>query len=98
MLKKVSATDMFLASQKKSFSFSIESALLSLATPVSRIYSDLLEQPVNPRQTLHLLHVQLAVLMLLLPIGAHLSYYAIAALWCALALNGCVKAFSRQKS
>lgn len=97
MIKKVSAVGMSLAPQKKSTSLSLESSLLTMAEPLSRIYSDLLEQPVSPKQTLHLLHVQLAALMLLLPVCAPLHYYALSTLWCGLAIRGCVRAFRRSK-
>ena len=96
-MKKVSATGMSLASEKKFFSFNILPSLLSLVEPLARIYSDILEHPVSPRQTLHLLHVQIAALMLLLPACAPLMYYALATVWCGLALRGCVEAFRRSK-
>lgn len=95
MMKKVPAMDMFLAPQKKSLHFSVETSLLSLAEPLARIFSDILEQPVSPRQTLHMLHVQLAALALLLPVGAPIEYYVLATAWCGLALRGCARAFRR---
>jgi len=96
-MKKVSATGMSLASEKKFFSFSTVLSLTSLVGFLARVYSDILERPVSPRQTLHLLHVQVAALMLLLPVCAPLTYYALATLWCGLALRGCVESFRRQK-
>lgn len=96
-MKKVSATGMSLASEKKFFSFNIVSSLLSLVEPLARIYSDILEKPVSPRQTLHLLHVQIAALMLLLPVSAPLAYYALATVWCGLALRGCAESFRHPK-
>ncbi len=56
---------------------------------LSRIYSILLEEPVSPRQTLKLLHVQLAALCLVMPADMPLGLRALFLLWTGVALLQC---------
>ena len=60
---------------------------------LAALYAAVLDQPVTPRQALHLTNAQTAFLALLLPCAASLVYYALVLAWCLLALRGCRRAF-----
>lgn len=61
---------------------------------LSEKYSGLLGEKISPRQTLHLLNVQLAAVALL-SVEASVAYYLLVAGWFCLALHGCVRAWGR---
>lgn len=58
------------------------------------VYSRLLEERVTPRQTLHLVHAQLACFALLLTASAPWAFYVLELAWTALAVKGCANALS----
>lgn len=70
-----------------SSSFGFSNALAG----ISKLYSDILEEEITPRQTLHLLNAQIAFLGIVLPVGP-LFVNAFAVAWFALALRGCKRA------
>jgi len=65
---------------------------LSLLRRLTGVYAALLEQPLTPRQTLHLLHAQLAGMTLLLTACASLLFYVLELAWFGMAMNGCARA------
>lgn len=78
----------FLAQEKPQNLF----ARLAASRPIvalAAFYSRLLEEPVSPRHTLHLLNAQAAILAAIFPADMSLSLRALFFLWAALALLGC---------
>lgn len=59
---------------------------------LTRLYSRLIEQPLTPRQTLHLLNAQLAGSLLLMTASAPCLFLALELAWFAAALSGCARA------
>lgn len=62
---------------------------------LARCYSDILEMPISPRRTLHFLHAQLSILMLLLFGGGSIFMLLLLAAWTCLALANCSKSKER---
>ena len=56
---------------------------------LARLYGNLLEREITPRQALHLLHVQAAGAALALPFAVHAGLLALALCWLALAAWQC---------
>lgn len=82
-----------LLATKKSMSLT-ERVLSSRAMQrLAALYGAVLEQPVTPRQALHLTNAQAAFAALLLPFAASILYYTLVLAWCLLALRGCRRAF-----
>lgn len=64
-------------------------AALACIRRLARLYSRLLEEPVSPRRTLRLLHVQLAGLLLVLPADLHPGFRLLFLAWLMLAARSC---------
>lgn len=56
---------------------------------LARLYGSLLERKITPRQTLHLLHVQAAGAVLVLPVTVHAGFLLLALAWLGLAAWQC---------
>jgi hypothetical protein len=70
----------------KTVQFSLVNTFL---TPIAGVYSRIMGVNFNTTDTLRILQVQVALLLLLLPIKAHEIYYAAMLLWFALSLYKC---------
>lgn len=89
MTKKSFVLDTPFLAQEKPQSLFVRLAATRPVVALAAFYSRLLEEPVSPRHTLHLLNVQVAVLAAIFPADMSLSLRAIFFLWAALALLGC---------
>lgn len=56
---------------------------------LASVYSFLLEEEVGPRRTLHLLHAQIAVMLLTLPADMPVALRALLLAWACLAARQC---------
>lgn len=82
--------------QRSERSFSIRSLVIALESlgfvkALAAIYSGLLEETVSPRRTLHLLHAQVACLILVFPAALPLLVRVLLFVWAVLAVRGCRK-------
>lgn len=96
--------------QKVSLSTALQNSRLATFSPLRALeasgcmrslaskFSQLLEQKVTPRQSLHILNMCAASTALLLPAQAPMSYYALSLLWAGLALRGCARAFNEKQT
>ena len=62
---------------------------------LGRYYADVLERPVNRRQTWHLLHAQLAFLMVAFPVECPLLLRMLFAAWFVTAVKMCKQAMNK---
>ena len=70
----------------KTVQFSLINTFLS---PIAGVYSKIMGVKFNTIDTLRILQVQVVLLLLLLPIRAHVIYHAAMLLWFALSLYKC---------
>ena len=76
---------------------SVKAALMLPIVWLSLYYSAVLKMEINTRSTLHLLNVQVAFLLAVLPANAPFVARLICTAWFALALRGCKRNLSSCK-
>lgn len=98
MLKKEVSLDTPLTSRRPTYSslFSLLSSSNWLQG-LTGLYSDLLGERITPVQTLHLLHVQTAFAVLLLPVDISLPLRFILLLWTIVAALSCANQWNRRR-
>lgn len=89
MTKKSFVLDTPFLAQEKPQSLFARLAATRPVVALAAFYSRLLEEPVSPRHTLHLLNAQAAVLAAIFPADMSLFLRGLFFLWAALALLGC---------
>ena len=89
MTKKSLVIDTQFFGQEKSQNLFDRLANLRPIVALAALYRRLLEEPVSPRHTLHLLNAQAAILAVIFPADFSLMLRAIFLLWMILALLGC---------
>ena len=65
--------------------------------PLTRYYSEILERQLDSRQTLHLVHAQLAFFFAAFPVDGPLTLRAAAGLWFWWAVRKCKKELRKMK-
>lgn len=65
--------------------------------PVRKYYSDVLERPVDRRQMWHLLHAQVAFMMVAFPVECPLLLRAVFAAWFVVSVKMCRQALRSDK-
>lgn len=66
-------------------------------SPLTHYYSEIMERPLNSRQTMHLVHAQLAFFFAAFPVDGPLTLRAAAGLWFWWAVKTCKKELRRAK-
>lgn len=89
MTKKSFVLDSSLLVQEKPQNLFVRLAATRPVVALAAFYSRLLEEPVSPRHTLHLINAQMAILAAIFPADMSLALRLIFFLWAALALLGC---------